>query len=139
MPAAAKSKPKPFQIPKTPAACADLLYQLREQRYALNKDVDDLAKQEGLIREHLIATLPISNASGITGAVARVQIEVVEKPQVKDWEKFNAYVVKNQRFDLLQRRINETAVEDTMEHDKKFLKSAGVEMNPFKKVSCTKK
>jgi hypothetical protein len=127
---------KAFKVPANPAKCADLLYEKREARYALQRQAEELEKQEKQIRDYLIAKLPEKDASGITGAVATVQIEVSTAPQPEDWGKIHAYVKKTGKFELLQRRINTKAVEELWDDGKAV---PGVGRVLVKKVSCTKK
>ena len=96
------AKAKQFKIPKQLAACADLLYETREQRLALQKQIDNLSKQESALKEHLINNLPKSEASGVAGKVCRVTVVTKEKPNVVDQEVFRKYMSRTRRFDLAQ-------------------------------------
>ena len=93
-----------FKFPKALGACADLVYSLRQERLAAQKVVDALEEKEKALREHIINTLPKSEATGAAGKLARVTVMTKDVPQVKDWEKFYAYVKKNNAWDLMQRR-----------------------------------
>lgn len=128
-------KPVVFKLPKQPAACADMLYELREQRLVLQKQVDLLAVKEAAIRDYFVETLPKSQASGIAGRFAVVRIDTKTIPQVEDWNKFYAYVKKNNRFDLMQRRLADGAVKEMWENEKPV---PGVGKFIAKTVSCTK-
>lgn len=88
----------------------DKLYAAREARYVLQKQIKALEKEESELRELIISNLPKSNSNGLAGKVALAKIEVKEKAVVVDWEKFYVYVGKKKAFDLLQRRLNESAV-----------------------------
>lgn len=136
-PAVKTSKPKPakFKIPKAMGACADLLYTTRQRRLDLQKQVDALQAQETALREHIIDTLPKSEAKGVAGKVAYVKVETKAVPQVKDWEAFQRYVKKTGAFDLFQRRINTAAIEERWANKKTV---PGVESFTAVKVSCTK-
>jgi hypothetical protein len=106
---------KEFKPPKSLATCADMLYKLREERYALNKQVDALQEKETALREYLINNLPKSSATGISGKLATVKVELKRIVQVEDWDKLQKYIIKNASkgsFALLQRRVNATAVEE---------------------------
>lgn len=124
-----------FTIPKKLGAVADELYTLRQRRLELQKVVDELESREKALKEHVINNLPKSDAKGISGSVANVRVENDEIPQVKDWDKFYAYVKKTNAFDLLQRRLNPKAVTDRWADKKKV---PGVESFTVTKVSCTK-
>ena len=101
-----------FKPPKTLGACADLYFTLREQRLAAQKIVDAIEVNERAIREHIIKTLPQSEASGVAGKLARVSRVVKLVPQVKDWAAFYAHIKKTGSFDMLQRRVGEAAIQE---------------------------
>jgi hypothetical protein len=130
------SKTVKFVVPKSPAKAGDLLYQLRERRYALNKEAAALEKQESALKDFLINTLPISDASGITGAIAHIQIELTEQPQIVDKMKFQAYIKKTGRFDLITGSPAAAAIREMWEAKKTI---PGIGKYTAKKVSCTKK
>lgn len=119
---ATASKAAGFKLPKTLAGCADALYTMQEERYALQKKVDELAKQETALREHLIENLPKSEALGVTGRVARATIkekEIVELvgTEVDRFSKLYDYILRNARRDpgvwsLLQRRCGDAAAKE---------------------------
>jgi hypothetical protein len=136
VPITGKTKAAPFKVPKHLADCADMLYAKREERLLAQKIVDALAKEEGLLREHIIANLPKSNASGISGKVANAKIETKQIPQVEDRAVLQAYIKKTGRFDLLQNRLSESAVLEMWADNKKV---PGVVSFTVIKVSCTKK
>lgn len=103
-------------------AVADELYRIREERLALDRQVDELKKVESKLRDHIINTLPKSEANGIAGKVVRVTINTKVVPRAKDWDAIYAYVKKNAArggFALLQRRLNEAAVKEIWESGKK--------------------
>lgn len=104
-----------FKPPASLAACADLLYKLRQERLAADKVAAELKSRETMLVEHLIATLPKSSATGISGKVATAKIELKTTVSVNDWDKLYAYIVKNQKkgaFALMQRRVSVGAVEE---------------------------
>jgi len=107
-----------FKFPKTLGACADRVYALRQERLAAQKVVDALEEEEKALREHIINTLPKSEATGAAGQVARVTVVTKDIPQVKDWEKFYAYVKRHNAWDLMQRRLAATAVTERWEAGK---------------------
>jgi hypothetical protein len=134
--AAARTPKTRFTVPKHPAKAGDLLYEIREKRYALNKEVAELAEQESQLREFIIRTLPKGEASGVCGSLARVEVTTKDIPQLKDKTKFLAYIKKTGQFDLMQIRISDTAVKDRWENKKTV---PGVEAFPAVVVSCTKR
>lgn len=131
----ASSKPPAFKIPKKLANVADMLYETRLSRLAIQKQVDELTRQEGLLKSHLIENLPKSEASGIAGLVARAKIDTQDVPRVVDWELFHAYVKKTGDFSLMQRRVSSEAIKERWEAGKKL---PGVDVFKVVTVSCTK-
>ena len=123
------------RFPRTMGACADKLYTLREQRLALQKDVDALQAEESALREHIIATLPLSDATGVKGKLAQITINAKVHVTVRDWTKLLAYIHKNKAFDLLQRRVNELAIKARWEDKQKV---PGTEPYQDKEISCSK-
>ena len=121
-----------FKIPKQLGLCADLLYETKARRLAAQKVVDELAKQESLLKDHLINTLPKGEASGVAGKLARVSIGTKEVFQVKDWDAFWKAFKKGRDEDLLQRRLSDSAVAERFDAGKQV---AGVE--PFKVVTVS--
>lgn len=124
-----------FKIPKSLAACADILYTTRESRLALQKDVDDLKDFETLVRDHLIANLPKGEASGIAGHLARVAIVTKTTARVEDWDAVHTYIVKHKAWELMARRINDAAVRERWEAGEEI---PGVGHNQFAAVSLNK-
>jgi hypothetical protein len=124
-----------FTIPKNVAAAGDLLYTLREQRLEIEAQANEVMKKEAQVREFIINNLPKQGASGVRGRVAQVRIEKKDVPTAKDWAKIQAYIRKNDAFDLMQRRLNDAAVKARWEEGKKV---PGVEKFSVVTVSCTK-
>lgn len=117
--ATAETKPK-FKFPKTMGACADRLYELRQKRLDEQKKVDAIEAEEKALKEHIINTLPKSEASGVAGKVARVTVITKEVPQVEDWDAFYKFVKKNNAFDLMQKRLTDTAIKERWENGKEI-------------------
>jgi hypothetical protein len=128
-------KESKFKLPRSPAQCADLLYQTREQRLKVQKEVDRLQAQETALKEFFIATLPKSQATGIAGRLARVQTSTHTVPVVEDWEAFYKFVRKEKNgFVFLQRRLSEAPVLERWEAKKQV---PGIGRFNAVKVSCT--
>lgn len=115
---------------------ADQLYQLRQDRLALQKQVDSLQKKETELKNYIIETLPKSQASGVAGQCARVAISRKEVPQVKDREAFRAYIESTGRYDLATAlRPSESAVRDMWDEGEEV---PGLGRFIVLSVSCTK-
>jgi hypothetical protein len=137
--AADRVNPK-FKVPKTMAACADLLYSTQRDRYALQKQVDELAARETLLTTALIDGLPRSAAQGITGKLANATITDKEVVIVEDWDALHDYVLKRARKDpgvwaLMQRRVGDTAVKELSASG---VKVPGTKIDTVKRISLRK-
>jgi hypothetical protein len=121
-----------FKHPKTIGACADRLYQLRQKRLEMQKAVDAVEAEERSLRSYVIEVLPKSNASGVAGKIARVTVITKTIPQVNDWPKFYKHILKTKQFELMQRRVADSAIQERWELGKKV---PGVE--PFNVVTVS--
>lgn len=122
-------------LPGSIGLCADLYAEVRELRLAMQKHVDEVQAREREVREHIIANLSKSDDTGAAGKKYRAQIVTKLKPSLKDWDAFTAFVAKNQRFDLLQKRMSEKAVLDMLEEGESV---PGIERFNAVDVSITK-
>jgi hypothetical protein len=121
-----------FKLPKTLAACADLFYQTKQARLAQQKIVDELKARESLLENHLIDNLPKSEATGVAGKVARASVITKIIPTVNDWDELYKHIKKTGNFELLQRRLSETAVKERWE-EKKVVPGVGT----FNKITIS--
>ena len=97
----AEKKSASIKLPKTLAGCADLYAMLRDSRLSKQREANETKAEEGIVREHLIANLPKSQASGVSGKIAQVTVESAPEPTVVDLKKFLQYVLKSGSFDLI--------------------------------------
>ena len=109
---------KTYKFPKALGACADRLYALRATRLAEQKKVDAIGAEEAALKEHIINTLPKSEASGVSGKTARVAVLTKTVAQVQDWDALYKYVARTKQFDLLARRVSDAAVKERWEDGK---------------------
>jgi hypothetical protein len=136
--AAAKEKPHIKGIPKTLPELADAYYITMQERLAMDKEAARLKEREVLFKELLIANLPLSQATGVAGKVARVTIKAKVRAKIVDWEKTYEYIKKNWAkgaYGLLQRRLNEAAVAEMWEKGQQL---PGVEPEQYKSISYSK-
>ena len=127
------------KIPKSLGACADKLYDVRQLRLQAEKYAAEIKAFEERLREHIIKKVP----KGDTGASgqrynATVKRERTWRVDAEQWGKFHAWVRKNNRFDLLQKRLSEAAVAELMTEAPKSKQPAGVVPFDLVKVSLTK-
>lgn len=125
-----------LKIPKSLGAAVDLFYETQKLRLAMQKVVDEVARNESALRDYLIDNIPKSNLTGVAGKLARATIVPKKLLQVKNWDAFYAYIKRKGAFELLQRRISEGAVRERFDDSKTGL--PGVEEVEIKKVSINK-
>jgi len=130
----AKTPEPEFKVPETLGACADLLHDLQEERFRLQKLVVAQEVKETAIREHIIRTLS-DTEGGAVGLRYKVTKERHTKPVVKDWAEFWKYVYKNKASEFLQRRVSDGAIQERWDAGKKI---PGVEAFTYIKLSLTK-
>lgn len=116
--------PAVFKPPKSLALCADLLYTTKNERLAIQKTAEALEAKERILREHLIANLPKSDASGIAGKIARASVENKTIVTVTSYEELHKYILSNAKknpgvWGLLQKRVSDATVKDLWANKKK--------------------
>lgn len=106
-------------MPASLGAVVDLYHAAKELRLAMEKQVEGgIKKLETALQEHLISKLSKSDTTGVAGHRYRAQVipetvyTVDTSPDANGWEKIHAWIAKNNRFDLLQKRLGEKAVKD---------------------------
>jgi len=122
-----------MKFPKSMAACADLLYDLRQERLAADKVAAAKKADEQELMEHIINNLP-KDSGGAVGKHHKIETYNDQKLVVKDWDKLYAYIKKNNKFELLQRRLGETACQELIDDKRKV---PGVETFTVVKISLT--
>lgn len=122
-----------MKFPNSMAACADLLYDLRQERIAADKAAAKLKADENALVEHIILSLP-KDSGGAVGKHHKVETYNAEKLVVKDWDPLYAYIKRTGRFELLQKRLGEGAAQELIEDGKTI---PGVEPFTIVKVSLT--
>lgn len=102
-------------LPPSIGLCADLYSEVRALRLEMQKVVDAVKARENEAKEHIIQNLSKSDDTGAAGKKYRAQIVTKDVPSLKDWNAFTDFVVAHGRFDLLQKRISNKAVQDLWE------------------------
>ncbi len=126
---------KAFKFPKSMGLCADKLYELRNKRIEEQKKIDLLETEEKALKAYIIDNLPKSEQTGASGKVANVKIVTKEVPQIADLEAFYGYVRKSKRSDLLQKRLNDSAIKEMLDDGKNI---PGIQTFKAITVSLTK-
>lgn len=118
--------------PKTIGAQIDKLYRDRAKRIEAQRKVDAMKEAEGLLEEHILTTLSTSRLEGGKGKLATAAKTTRTIARCKDWPAFFKYVKESDSFDLIQKRINDSAFRERLEAG---VSVAGVE--PFEVVSLS--
>ena len=111
----AASKKEAYKWPKTPGACADYGYKLRQRRSELNAQAAKLEKEEKALKKHMFSLLGRSKQTGIKGRVGQFNMVPKDIPTVEDFSKVLKFAAKTIKGDmpysgLLQHRLNNTMV-----------------------------
>ena len=123
-------------MPPSLGGCADLYHDIRELRLAMEKEIEPFKAREAEVREFIIENLSKGADTGVAGKRYRAQIVSMLKVNVIDWGVVYAWIRKNDRFDMLQKRLADTAVKDWMEQEDRVL--PGTEKLTVPEVSITK-
>lgn len=107
-----------LKIPEGLGACADLLFDIKEKRLALEREAEEWHKQETALTDHIIRVMPKSD-SGAMGKHHKVHVVTRKKPRVDDWPVFFEFVRKNKAYEFVQRRLAEGAVLERWDAGKK--------------------
>lgn len=101
--------------PQTVGECVDLAFAMRAERLAAQKQVDEVKAQEELLKDHVLHLLADSNIDGAKGRVATAAVQRRVVAQVSNWDEVYQYIQDNAAFDLLQKRVNDTAFRERIE------------------------
>ena len=115
-------------LPSSLGRLADLIHDTDEVRLAMQKEADAVAARVSELKEHAIAQLSKEGAdSGASGLKYRVQRVDKTKYNVKDWGVLHSWIKKNDRFDMLQKRLSDKAVEDWVDAQRIEAEEKGTE------------
>jgi hypothetical protein len=128
-----------FKIPKKIGDVADMLYDTRQTRLDLGRKVSEYQSQETQLKNYIIDNLPKSSQTGASGKVANVKVVQDTVFQAEDWDKLYEWIKKTGNFQVLNRALNQTSINDIYENsDKKFKGIPGIIQQGITKVSVTK-
>ncbi len=95
----------------------DQLYQLKQQRSEIQKEVDKIKKQEEVIKKEIIDLLEAQGLNGAKGKIASVAIGERVYPNILNKEEFFEWAVKNNRFEMLTKHVNQAAFREMLENE----------------------
>ncbi len=97
------------------AALVDQYIAKRTERLLADKVAKKLAEEESVLKKALIDICLKAGAKALGGTKGVVNYERDNKPTVVDWDKLYEYITEHGAFELLQRRLGETAVTERWE------------------------
>lgn len=127
-------------IPDSVGRTVDLYKEVSVLRLAMEKEAEAVKKRETELKESIINRLAKSRGEGgDTGAAGlryRAEVKDEDVYSVRDWPSFHAWVLENERLDMLEKRVGKTAMADFVEHTRTL--PPGVELVKVPTVSVTK-
>jgi hypothetical protein len=113
----------------------DALYALRQLRLEEQKKIDAMKAEEVNIRGKIIELLENAGLAKASGYMATAGIKVTVEPLVTDWDPVFEYIRKENKFELIQKRISAPAWRELKESG---ILVPGTEENPVVDISLTK-
>lgn len=92
------------------ANMVDDFHSARQERLRLKRLMEDKQKEETNLKESLILHMRAQGVSVIGGAILTVTLKSKIVPKAEDWGVLYDYIREHDAFDLLHRRLTETAV-----------------------------
>lgn len=90
---------------KSVGALIDELYATRLTRIALEREADELKKEEARLSKFLTEELKSLDMQAVRGQTAMFSISQKVVPNVIDWPSLYEFIKENNAFTLLQKRI----------------------------------
>jgi hypothetical protein len=127
-------------FPRTLGECIDLAYTKREERLQLQRQAKELEKFEDALNEHVLQMFTETDLNGAKGQICTAAIMKSEKPVIDSddpeaWDKYLLYVKEHNAFELLHKRITQTAVMDRLSNGEQI---PGIKVITETKLSLTK-
>lgn len=97
------------------SARADAFKSFRERRLELKRELEDLEKQERILKQELIQHIQEANVPGVMGKLANISLVAKTVPIVEDWGALDDYILATGDLSLLQRRLGVKAVNERWE------------------------
>lgn len=102
-------------FPKTIGKTLEKLSELRARRVEFEADVSLMKAGETALEDHVMKLLKAQKLTVGAGGTLRATIEKETYYNAEDWDKVYAFIVKNDAFDLLHKRLGARAVADRFE------------------------
>ena len=122
-------------LPKSVGACADYFKVINATRLLMDKEVKEVKARENEIKEYIIENLSLTADTGASGLKYQARVTTEKQPTAEDWDKIHDFVYENDRFDLMAKSLNNSAIKEMWEAGEKI---PGVTTINVKKLSITK-
>lgn len=99
-------------LPNSIGAQADLYAEVRDLRLKMQKATDEVKSRETEIHDFILSALSESTDTGASGKTYRVQLVTKVRQHVKDWPTLWGFIREHGMFELLQKRLSETAAKE---------------------------
>lgn len=116
----------------TMGSLIDAMWAAREEKRRLEAQVKEVSAKIDELQQQLMERMEAEGTDKAQGSKASVSISKNVVADVKDWNEFGAYILKNKLIHLLQRRVSDPAYRELLEAGKNV---PGVE--PFTKHTLT--
>jgi hypothetical protein len=113
----------------------DALYSLRQVRLQKQKEIDEMKAKEMEFRQIIIGMLETAGLAKASGFAATAGIKTTVEPLVTDWDPVFDYIRKENKFELIQKRISAPAWRELKESG---ILVPGTEPNEVVDISLTK-
>lgn len=127
---------KGYPMPQSIGRCADEYKEIRDIRLAMENEAERVKERETELREHIIDSLAKSPDTGAAGLRYRAQLVMKRTFKANDWDVLRSWIRKNDRFDMLQKKLSEKAVAEFFEAEGRVV--PGVEAIDVPSLSVTK-
>ncbi len=125
-----------MRVPKTLGTCIDKMYEVRARRLELQREAEELKKDETALREAALDHMRRDRTTKATGKVATFSYRPEAVPVVEDWDAFYDWVSEEGAFECLQRRLNGGACMEYIEDEESNVR--GLKVETVNKFSLTK-
>jgi hypothetical protein len=89
---------------------ADQLEVKRQERLAADKKAAALKSEESALKAQLISEMEENNLSSVGGQICIVKRTTKERAIASSWPDIYSYILEHDAFDLLHRRLTDSAV-----------------------------
>ena len=103
----------------TLGAAIDKMWQLREDKKAANKVVDNIEVEIKDLEVTMFDLLDAQDTRKAEGKKASVSISSVISANVEDWDQLWPFITKNKYFHLVQKRVSDPGMRELWEQGKR--------------------